>query len=335
MSKKPLRSKNYSTEKHVEHEKKILTNDQQFKMRQHQPQTNTLSAYRKETKDAKNENSKNLTLKLEEASMKNSHGFKYNTEPSTTSSLENTSNKSLLNEEQLQFKNPNHTTPMNSHINDSCQSFNGLDHFSEKPFVTVSEDFGTKIKKSQQMKTNKTKSVENSYFKCYVLHQYFIYLLLSAIIISSSFGFYYLIVTTGLRIEELEERINEKISARLAVQFYSHKDYFAKKHQEDEHRETTLRNNGNFLNLNVARTSNLKFMHPESESSTGVRDSQEDISKLPSLHFLFLTNENEKNKSADTVLSEKFYILKKMGNFNFVIFPTHTKNSVSFVVFKS
>lgn len=81
-----------------------------------------------------------------------------------------------------------------------------------------------------------------SFVSCYILQQYFVYLMLCAIIICGSFGFYYVIVSTNLRLEAMEKKLNEKIDKRMPLNFVSYKDYFA----NNKNSEPTPSSTGNF-----------------------------------------------------------------------------------------
>lgn len=69
-------------------------------------------------------------------------------------------------------------------------------------------------------------------FSCLLVQQYFVYFIMSAFILLCSFGFYYVLVTTNLRIESLENSLMNKIESKTPIRFISSKDYFAD--SEDE-----------------------------------------------------------------------------------------------------
>lgn len=58
---------------------------------------------------------------------------------------------------------------------------------------------------------------QKPYLPCFMLHFYFIYLLLCVIIMCSSFGFYYTMISTRLKIEALEKSLNNKYLKQLSL----------------------------------------------------------------------------------------------------------------------
>jgi hypothetical protein len=289
MSKKPLKVRTYSTEKH-HIEKEVLAYDY---MRTSQVGVN-------ETARHNNNSIKSLTVKIDDS--------KFNFEQS---SLENASSKGLINESRPQFG--------------SIMKGNQVAISSSSPTMTTNTDdsnhslsipnMDRKLKK-KPAKSHKSSSTPPApaYFTCYIIQQYFIYLILFAIIVSGSFGFYYLLISTNLKIEELERKLNDKISTRLAIQLLTHGDFF------DKNIKQNGANGGDYSDF-MSRTVHFKQKLSEDELKG---------SKFPDRHrFFLLSNANETGSSSGTVFTENYYVMKRMSNFNFVIYPAHTKNSVT------
>jgi hypothetical protein len=66
-----------------------------------------------------------------------------------------------------------------------------------------------------------------SMFSCLLVQQYFVYFVLCALIVMCSFGFYYVILMTNLRIESLESNLMDKLTNKIQMRFISAKDYLA------------------------------------------------------------------------------------------------------------
>jgi hypothetical protein len=287
MSKKPLKVRTYSTEKHVE--KEVLAYDY---MRNNQVSVN----------EAPRHNIKNLTVKIDES--------KFNFEQS---SIENASSKGLINEARPQFG-----TIMKSsqHVAVSSSSPTMTTNTDDSNHSLTIPNLDRKLKK-KQVKNHKgsSTSAPPTYFTCYIIQQYFIYLILFAIILSGSFGFYYLLISTNMKIDELERKLNDKISTRLAIQLLTHGDFTEKNKQNEP-------NGGDYSEF-MSRTIHLKqkFIFNEDEIKT--------VKSADKHRFrFFLSNENESGSNPEAIFSENYYVMKRIGNFNFLIYPTHTKNSV-------
>lgn len=72
------------------------------------------------------------------------------------------------------------------------------------------------LTESQVFKSKESFS-QKSHLPCFMLHFYFIYLLLCVVIMCSSFGFYYTMVSTRLKIEALEKSINNKYVSMISA----------------------------------------------------------------------------------------------------------------------
>jgi len=66
-----------------------------------------------------------------------------------------------------------------------------------------------------------------SMFSCLLVQQYFVYFVLCALIVMCSFGFYYVILMTNLRIESLESNLMDKLENKIQIRIISAKDYLA------------------------------------------------------------------------------------------------------------
>ncbi|CAF1081171.1 unnamed protein product [Brachionus calyciflorus] len=148
----------------------------------------------------------------------------YNLEP--RSSLEETSYKNLIesnnsdSKETVCSKNEKisnliKSSSINSQIAASTRNLNRHDDYA----------------KPKTIKGSKTVS------SCYILQLYFIYLILCVVIMSFSFGYYYTIVSTRLKIDKLEKKMDEKISKKISVMMFEAKSYSEVKNKLDSNEE--------------------------------------------------------------------------------------------------
>jgi hypothetical protein len=130
---------------------------------------------------------------------------------------------------------------------------------------------------------------------CFLIQQYIIYFLILVFIFGVSFGFYYLFVSFQLKINQLEAKLSEKIHTRLALKFLSKND------------ET---NDYDFKLSNFDQ----KFMNNQ--------------------YFMLSNNigsDESPSKSSKSILKEKYFIMKQIDNYKFLILPiiSNSKNTVS------
>lgn len=202
---------------------------------------------------------KRLLDPLESSSLRRSsshHRHLDRTESESTSELETSSNNNNT------FNNHKTTTistasssggvPRKSSLKKKKLSMGDVEFFGdedEHEHLKEDNNFQKKSKRNNQLDSK-------SLVSCYLIQQYFVYLILCAILISGSFGFYYVIVSTNLRLDAMEKRFNEKIANRLPMSFVSGKDYRANKMLDD----VEDKGNASYKSiLNLKKTSGLNF----------------------------------------------------------------------------
>ena len=167
-----------------------------------------------------------------------------NTEP--TLSFENSSSRSLIDLLLKKEDNMSENNKFQSEIKDKpLQKYNSLKLNGKlsksipslndklKPSLNRQKSRESWESQSQSSIAAKSKRRKKSKISCYILQQYFIYLIIWAVIICGSFGFYYVIVSMNLKMELLEKRINEKIISRLPIRLIPSKDYYEKDELSD------------------------------------------------------------------------------------------------------
>lgn len=175
----------------------------------------------------------------------------YNIQPHS-SSFENSSSRSLnetiallknqgsLNESKFHYLSNSNFDLSSKEID--CKNNNGNNDNETKIKIKPSRVTKSKPKSGNSNKTctcfNNDTNKSKSFFSCYIIQLYFVYLIICAIIMGCSFGFYYTIASTNLRITSLERKLTERIMKRLPLRLIPNKEYF-NKDSNDNHDEST------------------------------------------------------------------------------------------------
>lgn len=104
-------------------------------------------------------------------------------------------------------------------------------------------------------------------YACFIIQQYFIYFILLLMIVLASFGFHYWFLLNGMKMSELERRLEQKISNRLSIRVFNSKDEFKNQSRfymiRDETAATTNEEEFNWFSQNnylLRRVDNFDFV---------------------------------------------------------------------------
>ena len=218
---------------------------------QHHPQQVQMYVQQPQNKQLRAQNSINSQSKKDIiVSLDDNYPIVFNVEP--ISSFENSSSHGLIDMSKVK------RSLTNEKINTIVYDNKNVDSSSESSNETVnarrtnsyprrksstseankqnslsSKTKNEKQTRSSQKKLTKTMSINSvsqkpkkkSLISCYLIQQYIIYLIISAIIISVSFGFYYMFVSMNLKLDSLEKRMNERIFKRLPIKIISKESF--------------------------------------------------------------------------------------------------------------
>ena len=123
-----------------------------------------------------------------------------------------------------------HSTALTSNhtlLSNATKKVRDLDLMNKKSVFPTAAAAAAATTESLILYDKKSLQKNRSMFSCLLVQQYFVYFVLCALIVMCSFGFYYVILMTNLRIESLESNLMDKLTNKIQMRFISAKDYLA------------------------------------------------------------------------------------------------------------